>query len=96
MWFSETKKRPALDTLACVNERCALYGQARQDNLTVLKTYGKDGIRYLRCRYCGAEFNERKHTALLWNTKVAEHLAKGCSLKATVRLVKGSQGHCGQ
>jgi IS1 family transposase len=87
--------RPALDTFACVNEGCTLYGQTGQDNLTVRKTYGKDGIRYLRCRCCGAEFSERKHTAL-WNTKVAEdkavtvaeHLAEGCSLKATGRLAK--------
>lgn len=92
---SPTNSRPALDTLACVNEGCTLYGQKGQDNLTVRKTYGKDGIRYLRCRCCGAEFSERKNTAL-WNTKVpeekavavAEHLAEGCSLKATVRLAK--------
>ncbi len=85
--------RPALDTFACVNEGCTLYGQKGQDNLTVRKTYGKDGIRYLRCRCCGTEFSERKATAL-WNTKVAEekamavaeHLAEGCSLKATGRL----------
>ena len=92
---SPTNPRPALDTLACVNERCTLYGQAGQDNLTVRKTYGKDGIRYLHCRCCGAEFSERKNTAL-WNIKVAEekavavaeHLAEGCSLKATARLAK--------
>ena len=92
---SPTNPRPALETLACVNERCTLYGQTGQDNLTVRKTYGKDGIRYLRCRCCGAEFSERKNTAL-WNTKVAEekavavaeHLAEGCSLKATTRLAK--------
>ncbi len=90
---SPTHSRPALDTLACVNERCTLYGQKGQGNLTVHKTYGKDGIRYLRCRCCGAEFSERKQAAL-WNTKVAEekavavaeHLAEGCSLKATARL----------
>jgi IS1 family transposase/transposase-like protein len=66
-----------------------------RNNLTVRKVYGKDQIRYLRCRCCGAEFSERKHTAL-WNTKVpeakavsvAEHLAEGCSLKATARLAK--------
>jgi IS1 family transposase len=87
--------RPALETLACVNEGCTLYGQKGQNNLTVRKTYGKDGIRYLRCRCCGAEFSERKQTAL-WNTKVAEdkavavadHLAEGCSLKATARLTR--------
>ncbi len=90
-----TNPRPQLGTLACVNEHCELYGQAGQNNLTVRKTYGKDGIRYLRCRHCGAEFSERKNTAL-WNTKVseekavsvAEHLAEGCSLNATARLAK--------
>jgi len=90
---SPTNSRPALETLACVNERCALYGQKGQNNLTVRKTYGKDAIRYLRCRCCAAEFSERKQTAL-WNTKVAEgkavavaeHLAEGCSLSSTARL----------
>jgi hypothetical protein len=78
-----------------VNERCASYGQAGRDNLTIRKIYAKDQIRYLRCRCCGAEFSERKNTAL-WNTKVreekavsvADHLAEGCSLKATARLAK--------
>src|SRR5512147_1317245 len=90
-----TKPRPQLETLACVNERCELYGQAGQDNLTVRKTYGQEGIRYLRCSKCGVEFSERKNTAL-WNTKVAEdkavsvaeHLAEGCSLTATARLAR--------
>jgi IS1 family transposase/transposase-like protein len=75
--------------------RCELYGQTGQDNLTVRKVYGADRIRYLRCRVCRAEFSERKQTAL-WNTKVpeakavavSEHLAEGCSLKGTARLVK--------
>jgi IS1 family transposase len=61
----------------------------------VRKVYGADRIRYLRCRACRAEFSERKQTAL-WNTKVCEakavavgeHLAEGCSLKGTARLVK--------
>lgn len=90
-----TQTRPQLESLACVNEQCELYGQAGQHNLTVRKTYGQDGIRYLRCQECGAEFSERKNTAL-WKTKVseeravsvAEHLAEGCSLKATARLAK--------
>lgn len=90
-----TLTRSPLDSLACVNERCELHGQAGQENLTVRKVYGKDQIRYLRCRVCRAEFSERKNTAL-WNTKVrevkaisvGEHLAEGCSLKGTARLVK--------
>ena len=65
-----------------------------QNNLTARKTDGKDAIRYWRCQACGAEFSERKNTAL-WNTKIAEakavavgeHLAEGCSLKGTARLV---------
>lgn len=88
-----TKSRPPLETLACANERCELYGWAGLNNLCVRKTYGADQIRYLRCVCCGKEFSERKGTAL-WNTKVseekavavAEHLAEGCSLKATGRL----------
>src|SRR4051812_11946406 len=87
--------RSPLDSLACVNVRCELYGQAGQKNLTVRKVYGADRIRYMRCRRCGSEFSERKHTAL-WNTKVpeakaiavSEHLAEGCSLKGTARLAK--------
>lgn len=89
------QERPPLETLACVNERCEWYGQKGQNNLSVRKTYGQDEIRYLRCSGCGAEFSERKNTAL-WNTKVsearavsvAEHLSEGCSLKATSRLAK--------
>lgn len=90
-----TQTRPLLETLACVNEGCESYGQVGQNNLSIRKIYGKDQIRYLRCRGCGEEFSERKATAL-WNTKVseekavavAEHLAEGCSLKATARLVR--------
>jgi transposase-like protein len=87
--------RAGLESLACIAPECELYGQPGQANLTVRKVYGKDGIRYLRCRRCQCEFSERKNTGL-WNTKiaetkaiaVAEHLADGCSLKGIARLVK--------
>jgi IS1 family transposase/transposase-like protein len=90
-----TTTRPPIETLACINQRCELYGQKGRGNLTVRKVYGKDEIRFLRCQCCGAEFSERKNTAL-WNTKVseakavsvAEHLSEGCSLKATSRLAR--------
>src|SRR5258708_20165000 len=90
-----TNTRPQLGTLACINAACEYYGQAGQHNLTVRKTYGKDGIRYLRCRACRAEFSERKNTAL-WNTKVseekavsvAEYLVEGCSLTATAPFAR--------
>jgi IS1 family transposase/transposase-like protein len=86
--------RPPIESLACVESDCDLYGQAGQGNLTVRKVYGKDQIRYLRCRCCGSEFSERKGTGL-WNTKVSEvkavsvaaHLSEGCSPESIVRLV---------
>lgn len=86
--------RPPIESLSCINPDCELYGKKGQENLTVRKVYGKDRIRYLRCRSCGEEFSERKNTAL-WNSKidearavsVAEHLAEGCAFKSTARLV---------
>jgi transposase-like protein len=64
------------------------------NNLIVRKTYGLAQIRSLRCRSCQQEFSERKGSAL-WNTKVSEakavavaaHLAEGCAIRATQRLV---------
>lgn len=87
--------RPPLESLACVNPDCEQYGQNGGSNLTIRKVYGRDEIRYLRCRCCQEEFSERKNTAL-WNSKIAEataisvgeHLADGCGLKRTARLVK--------
>jgi transposase-like protein len=88
------KHRPRIETLACPYEDCHLYAKKGANNLTVRKLYGKDKIRYLRCRSCSREFSERKVTAL-FNTKVeekeaisvAEHLAEGVLTKGTSRLV---------
>jgi transposase-like protein len=88
-------ERPDLDTLACVNPECQLFHQSGQGNLVVRKVYGSDAIRLLRCRSCCEEFSERRGTAL-FNTKVSEaqavevidHLAEGCSVRATARLVQ--------
>ena len=88
--------RPPLESLACVNPECELYGQTGADNLVVRKTYGPPPqIRYLRCRNCREEFSERRNTAL-WNCKipekkavsVCEHLSEGSSIKGTARLVR--------
>jgi IS1 family transposase/transposase-like protein len=86
--------RPLLETLACPYPNCQLYAKEGMGNLYVRKVYGKDHIRYLRCRACAREFSERKGTAL-FGTKiteekaisVAEHLAEGVSTKGTSRLV---------
>ena len=99
---SKTNTRPPLESLACVNPQCDLYGQKGRNKLTIRKVYGQDQIRYLRCHACGEEFSERKNTTL-WNSKVpeakaisiAEHLADGCSLKGIVdklRLLPVCQG----
>ncbi len=70
-WTHKTlPSRAPLGTLARVNQQCELYGQRGQDNLTVRKDYGQDGIRYLRGRCREAEFSKRKESAL-WNTKVS-------------------------
>jgi len=88
--------RPPLESLACVNPECNLYGKAGQGNLRVRKEYGQhDRIRYLRCCECQEEFSERKNTAL-WNCKIAEekavaiveHLSEGNSIKGTARLLR--------
>lgn len=85
--------RPDLTELCCINPECAVYGQRGADNLTVRKTYGKDQVRYLRCRCCGSEFSERKGTAL-FNLKISEakaadiieHLDAGCGVVSTAQL----------
>jgi transposase-like protein len=88
-------KRPDLETLACVNAECQLFHRTGASNLVIRKVYGHDRIRLLRCRTCGAEFSERRGTAL-FNTKLPEataedvinHLGEGCSVRSTARLVK--------
>ena len=70
-------KRPDLDTLACVNPECHRFRLTGQDNLTVRKVYGQDGIRLLRCRTCGEEFSERRGPAL-FNTKITADQGGGC------------------
>ncbi len=90
----EKTTRPPIESLACPYEDCQSYGKAALGNLKLRKVYGKDCLRYLRCTSCSREFSERKNTPL-WNSKVseakaisvAEHLADGCSTKATARLV---------
>jgi transposase-like protein len=87
--------RPDIHTLACVNRECQLYNQPGAGNLTVRKEYGQDHIRLLRCNECKEEFSER-HGTPLFNTKISEaqgvsvveHLAEGCGIRPTARLVK--------
>ena len=89
-------ERPDLATLACVNPACQLFRQSGQGNLVVRQRYGHETLRLLRCRSRWEAFSERRGTALC-NTKmsaakaveVIEHLAEGCSVRSTARLVQG-------
>src|SRR5712691_9728997 len=87
--------RPDIRSLCCINQECKQYGKKGRDNLRVRKEYGQDQIRYIRCGSCGAEFSERKGTAL-FNSKIAEsksvsiieHLDRKNGVVATAELVK--------
>jgi IS1 family transposase/ribosomal protein L37AE/L43A len=63
--------RSPIQTLACPNPDCQTHAKPGLENLKIIKTYGKDQIRYLKCRTCKTEFSERKNTPL-WNAKIPE------------------------
>lgn len=88
-----------MDDLApfcCLNSRCPDFGRRGAGNLTITGRLGKDRqYRLLYCRSCRARFSERKGTPLyrahLPEDKVAsilEHVAEGCGVLKTARLVK--------
>jgi transposase-like protein len=83
-----------LSQFCCQNDACPDYGQRGQSNLTVAARYGSQQRRLLRCRTCKARFSERKGTPLfdarLPEDKVVavlEHIAEGCGVRKTSRLV---------
>jgi transposase-like protein len=85
-----------LTSLCCLNRSCPDYGVRGGANLVVHGRYGASGrYRLLKCRTCKARFSERKGTPLyrshLPEEKVVslmEHLAEGCGVRQTERLVK--------
>ena len=84
-----------LSRFCCLNSGCPDHGERGAGNLTVTHRYGPDKARrMLRCRACKARFSERKGTPLfdarLPPAKVLavlEHLAEGCGVRQTGRLV---------
>jgi transposase-like protein len=84
-----------LSTFCCLNPRCPDHGVRGGENLSVCRRYGEDGaIRFLRCRSCGDRFSERKgtpmfrsHLAKAKATALLEHVAEGCGVRQTERLV---------
>ena len=85
-----------LSVSCCLNPECPDHGVRGGENLSVSGHYGKaiPPIRSLRCRPCGVRFSERKGTPLFRShltrekaVAVLEHVADGCGVRQTERLV---------
>jgi transposase-like protein len=88
-----------MDDLArfcCQKLDCPLYGRRNAGNLSVCARYGKrDHIRLLFCNACKYRFSERRGTPLFHThlpdekaRSVLQHLAEGCGVRQTGRLVE--------
>jgi len=83
-----------LTRFCCQNPDCGSYGRRGGDNLLVIDHFGKARHRLLYCRACKARFSEFKGTPF-FNSRlphekvlaVLEHLADGCGVRQTARLV---------
>ncbi len=83
-----------LARFCCQNPECDAYGRRGEDNLLVIDHFGKARHRLLYCRACKARFSEFKGTPF-FNSRlphdkvlaVLEHLAEGCGVRQTARLV---------
>ena len=83
-----------LTRFCCQNPNCTSYGRRGEDNLLVIDHFGKARHRLLYCKLCKDRFSEFKGTAF-FNSKlphdkvlaVLEHLAEGCGVRQTARLV---------
>jgi LacI family transcriptional regulator len=87
-----------MDDLArfcCQNPVCPSYGQRNAANLSVCGRYGKHKhIRLLYCKVCKDRSSERKGTPLFQAhlpdekaRSVLQHLAEGCGVRQTGRLL---------
>jgi hypothetical protein len=83
-----------LTSFCCRNPDCDSYGRGGGDNLLVIDHLGKARHRLLYCRACKARFSQFKGTPY-FNSRlphdkapaVLEHLAEGCGVRRTARLV---------
>jgi hypothetical protein len=89
-----------LSRFCCQNSPCTDYGKRGIGNLTVCMHFGKEKrLRLLYCRTCQARFSERKGTPLFEARlpeatvyAVLDHIAEGCGIRKTGRLVGVSRG----
>lgn len=83
-----------LARFCCQNPDCDSCGRRGEDNLLVIDHYGQARHRLLYCKLCKARFSEFKGTPF-FNSRlphdkvlaVLEHLADGCGVRQTARLV---------
>src|SRR6516225_8503959 len=93
---SASRTMDDLSRFCCLNSRCPDFGRRGAGNRTVTGRLGKEGqYRLLYCRSCRARSSERKGTPLyrahLPEDQVASilaHVAEGCGVLQTARLVK--------
>lgn len=83
-----------LTCFCCQNPACDLYGGRGADNILVIDHFGKARHRLLYCRVCKSRFSEFKGTPFFKSRlphdkvlAVLEHLAEGCGVRQTARLV---------
>ncbi len=83
-----------LTRFCCRNPDCDSQGRRGEGNILVIDHFGKGRHRLLYCRVCKARFSEFKGTPF-FNSRlphdkvlaVLEHLAEGCGVRQTARLV---------
>jgi transposase-like protein len=92
--MSQGRPEEDLSRFCCLSRDCPDYGKRGAGNLTVPMRYGPKQRRLLRCRTCKARFSERKGTPLFDSRlsdgralAVLRHLADGCGVRQTGRLV---------
>jgi transposase-like protein len=85
-----------LTSFCCLNASCQDHGRRGGLNLRVHSRCGvRKQYRILECRTCGRRFSERKGTPFYQSrlpenkaVSILEHLAEGCGVRQTERLVK--------
>jgi transposase-like protein len=84
-----------LSRFCCQNPDCPQFGVRDPANLSVCDRYGKQNQhRLLYCNVCKARFSEHRGTPFFQTrlptqkvVSVLEHLAEGCGVRKTARLV---------
>lgn len=77
----------------CPNPHCKDYGQKGAGNIGTNTTFGKHGIRLLRCKTCEKRFSERHNTVFSGLhldektiTEILLCLAEGASIRGCARI----------